>query len=213
VAISPDGTLALVANFGDNTVTPVHLGAFTAGPTVAVGRQPVAIAFAPDGTVALVTNYEDGTVTPISLPGLTAGSPIPVGPEPSAVFVASDGTTALVAGFETSSVTAIALPSLAAGRTVPIGANPTGIAAATGSPIAWISAGDGITPIDIATLQVGNPISIGTPSECLAIAPGGDPWVCNGDGALVQVDPAKDTPVRTVNLHGLPAAVAISGAT
>jgi DNA-binding beta-propeller fold protein YncE len=212
VAVTPDGALAFVADFGDNTVTSVHLGPFTVGATVTVGRQPVAIAVTPDGTRALVANYEDGTVTPISLPGLTAGAPIPVGPEPSAVFIASDGTTALVAGFETSSVIAIALPSLAAGRTVPVGANPTGIAAAAGSPVAWVSAGDGITPVAIATLQVGNPISIGTPSECLAIAPGGDPWVCNGDGALVEVNPATATPVRTVNLHGLPAAVAISGA-
>jgi DNA-binding beta-propeller fold protein YncE len=135
-----------------------------------------------------------------------------VGPEPSAVFIDSEGTTALVAEFETSSVTTIALPSLVAGRTVPIGANPTGIAAAPGSPIAWVSAGDGVTPLDIATLQVGNHISIGTPSECLAIAPGGHPWVCNGDGALVEVNPTSASPVRTVNLGGYPAAVTISGA-
>ncbi len=189
VAVNPNGTVALVANFGDDTVTPVQLGSFTAGATVPVGRQPVAIAISPDGAQALVADYGDGSVTPISLPGLSAGAPIPVGPEPSAVFIASDGTTALVAEFETSSVTTIALPSLVAGRTVPIGANPTGIAAAPGSPIAWVSAGDGITPVDIATLQVGNPISIGTPSECVAIAPGGHPWVCNGDGALVEVEP------------------------
>jgi len=213
VAVSPDGNLALVANFGDDTITPVDLSSFTVGTTVKVGGQPVAIAIAPTGTQALVANYQDGTVTPITLPTLIAGPPIPVGPEPSAVFIDSAGTTALVAGFETSSVTSIALPSLTAGRTVPIGANPTGIAAAAGSPVAWVSAGDGITPVAIATLQVGNPISIGTPSECLAIGPGGDPWVCNGDGALVEVSPSKSLPILTVNLHGLPAAVAISGAT
>ena len=214
VAVTPDGTLALVANFGDNTVTPVHLGSFTAGADRPRRAPAGGHRHLPGRDPGARRRLRGRDADPdLAFPALSAGAPVPVGPEPSAVFIASDGTTALVADFETSSVTASRCRRWSPGRTVPIGANPTGIAAAPGSPIAWVSAGDGITPVDIATLQVGNPISIGTPSECMAIAPGGHPWVCNGDGALVEVNPTTaGSPVRTVNLDGVvPAAVAISG--
>ncbi len=210
VAVTPDGTTALVANSGDGTVTAVHLPDLTAGATVAVGRQPVAVAVTPDGTRALVANFGDGTLTPVSLPSLAAGPAVAVGPEPSDVLVASDGATALVTGFQTSSVTPVALPAMVAGPAVPIGADPTGIAASPGSPIAWISAGDGVTPFAVANRQVGNPVAIGAPAACVATAPGGTVWVCSGDGALVEVDPAKGRVVRTVALGGLPAAAVVS---
>ena len=207
VAVTPDGATALVANFGNGTVTAVRLDTFTITGTVPVGRQPVAVAVTPDGTRALVANYQDGTLTPIALPALTGAPPVAVGPEPTAVFISSNGATALVSGFQTSSITPVALPP------VPVGANPTGIAAAPGSPIAWVSAGDGITPVAIATRQVGKPIAIGSPAQCIAIAPGGHPWVCNGDGALVEIDPTTSAAIRTVNVPGFPSAVVISAQT
>ena len=213
VAVTPDGATALVANFGDGTVTAVRLDTFSVTATVPVGRQPVAVAVTPDGTRALVANYQDGTLTPIALPALTAGAPVAVGSEPTAVFISSNGATALVAGFQTSSITPVALPGLSVGASVALGANPTGIAAAPGSPIAWVSAGDGITPVVIATRQVGKPIAIGSPAQCIAIAPGGHPWVCNGDGALVEIDPTASAAIRTVNVPGFPSAVVISAQT
>lgn len=212
VAVTPDGSRALVANFGDGTVTSVTLATFAVGATVPVGRQPVAIAVTPAGTRALVANYQDGTVTPVALPGLSPGAPVAVGPEPSAVFIASDGGTALVAGFQTSTVTPIALPGLTPAPPVPIGANPTGIAGAPGSPVAWVSGGDGITPMGIVSRQVGASVSIGAPAEALAVSAGGQIWVCSGNGALVEIDPSTGRVVRTISLDGIPSAVVITRA-
>ena len=64
----------------------------------------------------------------------------------------------------------------------------------------------------VATRQVGAPVAIGAPAGCLAVASGGAVWVCSGDGALVEVDPAKGKVVRTVTLDGLPSAVVVSPA-
>ena len=79
VAVTPSGTLALVANFGDNTVTPLSLPSLRPGRPIAVGRQPVAVAISPKGNLALVSDYQDGTISPITLPGLTVGTPGPGG--------------------------------------------------------------------------------------------------------------------------------------
>jgi len=63
----------------------------------------------------------------------------------------------------------------------------------------------------VADRQVGQPIAIGAPAGCIAVAPDGDLWACSGNNALVQVDPTRDRVVRTVALDGLPSAVVVSG--
>ena len=120
-------------------------------------------------------------------------------------------TTALVADFQTSSVTPVALPALAPRATVTLGANPTGIAAPRARPVAWVSAGDGITPFAPSAAMVGNAVPIGTPAECVAAAPKGHAWVCSGDGALVEVDPmTRDGWSGRWHLGGFPAAAVVS---
>ena len=178
-----------MANFGDNTVTPVTLPSLRPGRPIAVGRQPVAVAVSPKGNLALVSNYEDGTVSPIALPALAVGSAVPVGQEPSAVLIAPNGATALVADFQTTTVTPVNLSSMAPGAAIGVGGNPTGIAAAPGSDVAYVSGGDSVTPVNLATLVPGAAINVGTTAEALAVAPGGaTAWVCGANGALIHVD-------------------------
>ena len=68
VAISPDGTYALVANLNSNSVTPLTYsgGTWSAGTAVTVGTNPVIVAISPDGTYALVTNGGSASVTPLT---------------------------------------------------------------------------------------------------------------------------------------------------
>jgi DNA-binding beta-propeller fold protein YncE len=210
VAVTPDGSTALVANFGDNTVTEVQLPAMTVGHTIAVGGQPVAIAVTPDGTQALVANFQDGTLTPVALPTLSTRPPVPVGPEPVAVAIASSGTVALVAGFQTGSVTPVALPSLTPEEQIPVGANASGILIPVRSQTAWVSAGDGVTPVSFTSGQVGTPIPVAGPATCIAAGAAQTAWVCTSNSRLVEVDLAMGTVVRTVNLTGIPAAIAVT---
>jgi YVTN family beta-propeller protein len=58
-----DGKTAYVPDAGAGTVTPIRTATNTAGPPIAVGTGPFAIAITPDGTTAYVTNDGSGTVT------------------------------------------------------------------------------------------------------------------------------------------------------
>jgi DNA-binding beta-propeller fold protein YncE len=203
--------MALVANFGDNTVTPVSLPSLRVGRPIAVGREPVAIAVSPKGTVALVANYQDGSVSPISLPSLVAGAPIPAGAEPAALYITPDGSSGLVADFQTSQVIPITLATMTPAPAVAVGGNPTGIAGSPSSAFAYVSGGDSITPFNWQTRQAGTPFTTGTTAEALAIAPGGTTaWVCGGSGTLVHVNLATGTVLRSVVVGGEPSAVVIA---
>ena len=54
-----------MANFGDNTVTPIDTATGTAGSPITVGSNPIAVAITPDGSTAYVANLTGNTVTPI----------------------------------------------------------------------------------------------------------------------------------------------------
>ena len=100
---------------------------------------------------------------------------------------------------------------MAPGSSIAIGSNPTGIAGLTGEPTVWVSGGASVTPIDVATRQVGTPIPIGTTAQALALAPGGSgAWVCGGNGTLVHVDLTTHRVVSTVHVGNQPSAVAIA---
>jgi hyaluronoglucosaminidase len=212
VAVNPDATLALVANFGDNTVTPLALPSLRPGRPIAVGKQPVAVAVSPKGTVALVSNYADGTVSPISLPALVAGSPIAAGQEPVALVFTPSGSTALVADFQTSSVTPIAVSSLTPGPAIAVTGNPTGIATLSTSTSVYVSGGDSVTPIDLRTGRARSAIRVGSIAEGLALAPGGGAaWVAGLDGRLIHVDLQSRRVIGSVTVGGHPSAVVIAG--
>ena len=51
LAVSPDGTRAYVANYGDGTVTQVNLVAGTTLATIPVGGQPTSVALSSSGTL------------------------------------------------------------------------------------------------------------------------------------------------------------------
>lgn len=57
LAVSPDGTLAIVANFADQSITFVEVSDFelTVGPTIPVGGTGGGVAFSQDGQTAVVT--------------------------------------------------------------------------------------------------------------------------------------------------------------
>ena len=179
VAVTPDGTTALVANFGSGTVTPLTLtGAIPhAGTPIPVGSEPDAVAVTPDGTTALVANFGSDTVTPLTLTGAIphAGTPIPVGTPPPAIAVTPDGTTAWIAGgiglvpvaVSTAQVGA-AIGTASPAEAVALAPGPTGGTPAT----AWVATQNGkLVPVDLATKVVGSPIAIGGRPSALLIPP------------------------------------------
>jgi hyaluronoglucosaminidase len=222
VSVAPEGPgdkgIAMVANLGDNTVTPVDLGTWKAGTPIPVGTEPVAIAVA-FGT-AYVVDFGSNQVTPINLATLRAGAPITVGQEPETAAVAAvggltGGATAgelLVGNFGSDTLTPISTATFKAGPTVTLPLDPTDIAVTASGATAYISGGSSVVPLTVSRLAVGTPIALRGVAEGLALAPGDrTAWVALQAGSLVQLSLASATVGRTIHLGGHPSALAIAG--
>ncbi len=225
LAASPDGARVLVANEGQDTVTMLDASSRGVIASVDVGLKPDAVAVTPNGRLALVANFGDNTVTPISLPSLHTGTPIPVGVQPTAIAIAPNGSVALVANFGDNTVTPISLPALHAGAPIPAGSQPeaspaiavdgnaTGIAIQARTQTAYVSGGDALTPIDLATMQAKAPLDVGAGATAVALANhGAVAWVCTDNGTLLPINVATGHKGRAVKVGGQPSAIVIPAA-
>lgn len=212
MAVVPGGTghagVALVANLGGASVTPVDLGTWKAGPPIAVGTEPVAIAVA--GTTAFVADFGSNEVTPIDMPTRRAGAPIAVGSEPQTLAVA--GGEVLVGNFGNSTLTAISTTARQPGAAVALPIDPTGIAVAASGATAYISGGASVVPLTVAGLAVGSPIRLPGVAEAIALTPDGTTaWVALQSGSLIPLTLPSGRVGRAVHVGGHPSAVVFGG--
>lgn len=89
--ISPDGTFALIAQSGTDTVSRIDTTTNAVTDTITVGASPSGVAFSPDGSAAYITNYGDGSVSKIDTATNSVIATITVGTNPAAVSVAPNG--------------------------------------------------------------------------------------------------------------------------
>jgi YVTN family beta-propeller protein len=87
VAITPDGSLAYVANSTSSSVSVIDTTTHTVGPTVGVGAAPSGVAITPDGSYAYVSNVGDGTVSVIATATNTVDATVMVGTAPQGVAI------------------------------------------------------------------------------------------------------------------------------
>lgn len=126
IAITPDGTKALVTNFGSNnfqpygtTVSVVSLNPLEITSTITLGIQPSGLAISSNGN-AYVSNYNtlyagpdysaltagQGTVNIINLSTMTVIPPtIVVGQSPNIIAISPDGTVGYVSNYTSNTVT------------------------------------------------------------------------------------------------------------
>jgi YVTN family beta-propeller protein len=167
IAITPDGSTAYVTNSAGDTVVPVNLGTWKAGPAITVGSDPSSIAFSPDGGTAYVTNSGGDTITPIKVSTNTAQTPITVGSGPDAIAIAPDGTTAYVANENDSTVSPVSLTTGTAGPPIalPAGSYPDAITIIPNGATVYVANQFGadpgsVSPISTATNTAGPPITL-----------------------------------------------------
>ena len=149
IALTPDRTVAYVANYGfsnepSHTVTPITLATGKAGRPITVGTGPMAIAV--DSQVAVVTL--EGTpaqpghqVVVIDLASRKVSAPIEVGLNPESVAIAPDGQTAYVAAFGSAEVTPVNLSTSPPQAESPIplpGTSPRAIAISKDGTTAYV---------------------------------------------------------------------------
>ena len=172
------GGVALVANFGDGTVTPIDLTTMQSGPAVSAGTEPDAIGIAPPArggpatstvrATALVADFGTDTVIPVDLATMADGPAVDLGGNPTAVTVADDGTAWVVNGAtltplsasSTTAGSAAGLPAFAAGA--PLALPGVGEAVALQGSVAWVALQDGsLISVTLPSGTVGRPVHVG----------------------------------------------------
>jgi YVTN family beta-propeller protein len=126
---SPDtATAALVANFGDSTLSPIDLSTMQAGPQIAVGGNPTGIAMAPDHVAWVVGGMSLTPVAPVlATPGtFTPGTPLAL-PRPGEA-VSLEGTGTAWVALQGGSLAPVALATGQVGRSVQVGGRPSAVA-------------------------------------------------------------------------------------
>jgi YVTN family beta-propeller protein len=204
---------AFVVNSG-GTVTPINLTTRRAGPAIAVGANPEAIAITPDGRTAYVANYGSNSVTPIDTATRLAAPPIAVGANPDAIAITPNGRTAYVADDGSNSVTPIDIATGQAGPPIKVGTNPRVVAITPDGRTAYVLdwGGAAVTPISTATDRAGRPIPAGSYPLAIAIAPDGKTaYVASyGSNSLTPINVGTGRAGRPVPAGQAPDSVAVT---
>jgi YVTN family beta-propeller protein len=182
VAITPDGSTALVANSGSNSVSVINLATDMPASTIGVGAVPWDVAITPDGQTAFVANTGSGTVSPLTLSNgkWVKGTDISGFRSPDKIAISPDGTTAFVVnGGSQGSVTPLNVAAKVLGAPIATGGDtPGGIAITPDGSTALVAnaRSNSITPINLVTRSAGTPVSVGPAGSLpstIAITPDG----------------------------------------
>lgn len=198
VAVSPDGHIAVVTNYGTgqepgNTLTVVDLATMEPVATIDLGEQtrPHGITWLPGSTDRVVVTTEgNGTLTVVDVAGRRVLAAVPTDQRVShQVSVTPDGTRAFVANIGSGSVTVVDLEAMSVLRSVPTGQGAEGVAVAPAGDEVWVTnrAENTVTVLDARSLEV------------LATLPSGDfpiRVVFSPDGTLAMVTNARSAELR-----------------
>ena len=153
VAISPKGTLALVSNYQDGSLSPITLPSLTVGAPVAGGAGADRRLHHPGRAGALVADFQTSTVTPIDLSAMAPGPAIAVGGNPTGIAGAPSSGTAYVSGGDSVTPIDLADPVRRA-RPIDVGTTAEALAVAPGGTTAWVCGGDGtLVHVDLRTAR------------------------------------------------------------
>jgi YVTN family beta-propeller protein len=134
IAITPDGSTAVVTNLNSGSVSTIDLADGRVGAPIAVRGAPIAVAIsAALPTIAFVVDAIskqalDGNVMPINLATDTAGRPIAVGKNPQAIAMSPNGRTAWVVCFDNETIVPVNTLTRRVGTPIRVGGGPSAIA-------------------------------------------------------------------------------------
>lgn len=113
MAITPDGSRAVVVNAGSGDATIIDTGSRSVVTTLALGaREPAAVAISPDGSEAYITSVSTDEVILVDLVEIEVRELIAVGDAPTDLVVAPDGNDLYVVNSGDASVSLVDLLSL-----------------------------------------------------------------------------------------------------
>jgi DNA-binding beta-propeller fold protein YncE len=218
IAISPDGTLALVTTaFYDHPGLAIVDLVTGEVDRVDVGAEPYAVAFTPDGRHAYVTGGgKEGTLTRVDPKAGRVHAPIALGHTPRGLAIHPDGKRALVALSGASALAYVKLATRSV-RRIATPAFPSQLAISPDGTKALVThSGFGdrqITPIDLEHRKAGKPATVGADLAGVAYTRSGRQALVAGMGAraVFLVDGRSGRRRKTVKQAGTPRAVAFAG--
>lgn len=190
-AVSPDGSLAVAANYGDQTagssLTVIDVGGGRVVRTIRLDphRRPHGIAWFPDGRRLAVTSEASRALLIVDAIAGNVEAAIDTDQAVShMVALARDGKRAYVANIGSGSVTALDLENRTRLGNVPTGAGAEGIALSPDGSTLWVTnrEADTVSVVDTAKLEVAATL----PSASFPIRAATTP-----DGKTVLVSNAK----------------------
>jgi YVTN family beta-propeller protein len=218
VVVSPDGRLALVADYGGreggSTLTVIDLPGRRVARTIVLAphRRPHGLAVLPGGERALVTAEESRALLVVDLARGVVERTLVTGAETSHMVVASaDGARAYVANIGSGSVTVFDLRTYERLSEIRTGRGAEGVALAPDGAELWVTNRDDdtVSVIDTAALRVVATLAASDfPIRAEATPDGRRVLVsCAGSGDVAVFDRAKRALERRVPLPAPPATV------
>ena len=213
VAISPDGRLALVGNYGvrnapGSSLTLIDVPGAAVVRTIDLGeyQRPHGIVWLADGIRAVVTAETNKALLVVDTAGGEVVSAVDTDAEIShMVAVTPDGSRAFVANIRSGSVTVVDLRTNTRVDNLPTGEGAEGVAVTPDGATVWVTnrAADSVTVLDARSLEVLATLeSPSFPIRAVATADGRRVLVTNARSGDVSVfDAATRTLERRLSLR------------
>lgn len=211
VAVSPDGRLAAVADYGTgpapgSTLTLIDVAAGRVVKTISLGeyRRPHGLAWFADGRL-LVTVEAQKAVIEVDPGAGTVRRAIETGQEVShMVAVAPGGGRAFIANIGSGSVTALDLGAGKKLADVATGAGAEGVAVGAGGERVWVTNREAgtVSALDVGSLEVVATVEVGRFPIRAEVTPDGR-WVLVSNaqsGTISVIDAASAEVARTIEL-------------
>jgi len=177
VVVSPDGSLAYVANIGSGTVSVIDLKAGRKLTDIVLGGRPEGIALSPDGLELWVGDLSAPRVQVIATATLTIIGEVAIDPVAIRVAISPDGRTVVTSNIAAGTVTEIDRATRTVRRTITVsGTQAAGqvtiLFSADGSRLYAAETGrDQVAEIDMSTGLVVRRLAVGRNGDGLGIAP------------------------------------------
>lgn len=153
VAVSPDGTVAVVTHPGKDSISAIDLRSYKVVANLATGPVPNYAAFSPDGAVLYVSNAGNDTVTAIDTGKWATSWSVTVGASPEHLVLAPGGGELYVSNVDDGSVSVVGTQARKVLKTIPVGETLHGIDLSDDGKTLFVTArGDGkLIGYDLAT--------------------------------------------------------------
>lgn len=174
IAITPDGTRAVVVTYNGNSAEVVDTTTRKVVKSIPIGSNGEGVAISPDGKTAYVTSESGEEVHVINVETATAGTGIHVGPVEAVAFT-PDGSQAYVGVFPEEIVTIDTATKKVVGNPIDVGGNPEAIAFTPDGATAYVAVAGvkGVEVIDTALRQVVKTIATTEEPSSVAVGPDG----------------------------------------